>query len=184
VRDVCPKHHRVSATIATVNGQGSLTARSVVSFGLFSSQIVRREYKDMNEDKFFEHFSPIKNHLVEDAPHGGCMFETYGQELDFVLAQPINTVWTVVEGDNDTMWYCKGWLRVNRLGYLITSVPWTADDEDVQCDMEGEQEMSEEDFESLVDEKLVLVRQEYGESIGPEEAYRLARNLVRQDQSS
>jgi hypothetical protein len=33
--------------------------------------------------------------------------------------------------------------------------------------------------EELVDAQLELVREQYGESIGPEEAYRLARNLAK-----
>ena len=95
----------------------------------------------MNEDQFFEHFKPVQNHLVADAPHGGCMFETYGEEVEFVNAQPANNIWTIVEGDNDTMFYCKGARLVNRLGFLITEVPWTDDiPDEIQCDMEGEEE--------------------------------------------
>ena len=68
------------------------------------------------------------------------MFETYGAEIDFVRSQEPNLVWTIVEGDNDTMFFLKGFHLVNRLGFFITEVPWTDTDEDVQCDMEGEEE--------------------------------------------
>lgn len=105
------------------------------------------------------------------------MFETYGAEIDFVRSQEPNLVWTIVEGDNDTMFFLKGFHLVNRLGFFITEVPWTDTDEDVQCDMEGEEEQGI-DMEEQIDEKLKEVRAEYGESIGPEEAFRIARNMV------
>lgn len=38
--------------------------------------------------------------------------------------------------------------------------------------------MDEETLDTLIDAQLELVRAWYGESIGPEEAYRLARNLA------
>lgn len=134
----------------------------------------------MNDDQFFEHYKPIQNHLVADAPEGGCMFETYGPELEFVKSQEPNKIWTVIEVDG-LFYYSAGYHHVNRMGYLITEVPWETGEEEIEIEgvSEDETEMSEEDFEAKVDEKLVEVRAHYGETIGPREAYRIARDMVK-----
>lgn len=68
-------------------------------------------------------YSPVKNHLDENASFGGVMFETYGDELQFVLSQPHNNVWTYIQGDNGT-YIIAGYQLVNRIGYFITNTPW------------------------------------------------------------
>jgi len=74
--------------------------------------------------QFEEQFRPIKNHLVNDPD--SIMFETYGEELDFVRAQNPNTIWTYADGD-----YCSyvssGYHFVNRIGYHLTEVPFEED---------------------------------------------------------
>lgn len=87
----------------------------------------------MNDDQFFEHYKPIQNHLVTDAPEGGCMFETYGPELDFVKTQEPKKVWTVLEVDG-LFYYAAGFHHVNRMGYLITEVPWETGEEEIECE--------------------------------------------------
>jgi hypothetical protein len=37
-------------------------------------------------------------------------------------------VWTVVEGDEDTLYAMAGYHVVNRVGYLVTREPWTNPD--------------------------------------------------------
>lgn len=93
---------------------------------------------EMTEDQFWDIFRPQKNHLADDAAHNGCMYETYDEEFEFVRRQDANHIWTIVEGDNDTMFFCKGFRFVNRLGFFITEVPWDETTQDVKCDMEGE----------------------------------------------
>jgi len=88
----------------------------------------------MNDDQFFEHYKPIQNHLVADAPESGCMFETYGPELDFVQSQNPKTIWTLIDGENDNIVYIAGFHLVNRIGYLITEVPWETGDEEIECE--------------------------------------------------
>lgn len=102
------------------------------------------------------------------------MFETYGPELDFVQSQEANKIWTIVDGDNDNTFYMAGYHLVNRIGYFVTEVPWQTGDEEIEC--EG---VPDEDFEAQVDAKLTEVRAQYGETIGPEEAYRIARDMVK-----
>ena len=78
------------------------------------------EFKTITEEHFDENFNPIENHIDQNAGWNGCMFETYGEELEFVKKQPNNTVWTIVTGDDDSMSYISGFHFVNRIGYLIT----------------------------------------------------------------
>jgi hypothetical protein len=73
---------------------------------------------------------PIKNHLDDNASFDGCMFETFGEELDFVRAQDNNRIWTYQEGDN-SLFLSNGYHLVNRLGYLITEKPYLGADTEI-----------------------------------------------------
>jgi len=81
-------------------------------------------------DRWQETFRPVKNHLDPNAAGEGCLFETYGEELDHVL-EIANTepcrVWTLVDGDNGKQYICSGYHLVNRLGYFITEVALNED---------------------------------------------------------
>ena len=90
----------------------------------------------MNEDQFYEMYKPQVNHLDDNASFDGCMYETYGEELDYVynLSQKENRVWTIVEGDNDTMFICAGLHLVNRIGFLVTEEPWEDPNLEVQLE--------------------------------------------------
>jgi hypothetical protein len=59
------------------------------------------------------------------------MYETYGKEIEFVKQQPANNIWTVLDVDGGTI-YANGYHHVNRMGYIITEVPWVdGEDTDV-----------------------------------------------------
>jgi len=91
----------------------------------------------MTFDEWEEKFKPQKNPFVACAPMNDCMLETYGEELAFVSESPDNVVWTLREGDEDDELYISAGAHfVNRLGYIITEVPWTAVDHaaDILCD--------------------------------------------------
>ena len=64
------------------------------------------------------------------------MFETYGKEVEHVRAldNVSNTVWTIITGDEDSMYYVAGYHFVNRLGYIITEEPWITGIEEVLID--------------------------------------------------
>ena len=49
-------------------------------------------------------------------------------------AQSGNNVWTLVEGDDDTMYISNGMRLVNRMGYFITREEWQGET-DVVIDM-------------------------------------------------
>jgi hypothetical protein len=70
-------------------------------------------------------YQPITNHFDPDTSWNGTVFETYGEELDFVMAQDPNLVWTwVMEGDESTL--LSGFHNVNRMGYFICKIPFDA----------------------------------------------------------
>jgi len=97
------------------------------------------EVKTLTEEQFDEQFTLVENHLDNNASWGGAMFETFGEELDYVRmkAQKGNNVWTIIEGDDDSMFIVSGVHLVNRIGYLITREEWTEETEveiEFDCD--------------------------------------------------
>jgi hypothetical protein len=90
----------------------------------------KKEYvkHKIKEDYFDEYYKPQVNHLVKNASFNGCMYETYGKELEYVRSVAHNpktakSVWTILEADSK-IFYCAGYHFVNRLGYLITEKPF------------------------------------------------------------
>lgn len=88
----------------------------------------------LSEDLFFDVFKPIPNHINTNTSWSGCMFETYGDELEFIRRQPAERIWTIVEADGG-MAICSGCHVVNRIGYLVASIPTQPDTEyDIICE--------------------------------------------------
>ena len=60
----------------------------------------------ISDDTFIEEYRPIKNHIVDDAPWDGCMFETYGEELEYIRelchVSP-RKIWTILDCDGKTI---------------------------------------------------------------------------------
>lgn len=54
---------------------------------------------------------------------GGCLFETHGEEFAFVMRQDPRTVWTLLDGDDGDMVLVNGLHFVNRVGYLVSTIP-------------------------------------------------------------
>ena len=84
----------------------------------------------ISENEFEEKYKPLKNHIDDNASFDGCMFETYGEEEDYVLEADVRNVWTYIEADGVHL-LAAGRRRVDRLGYLITEVPWETGEEEV-----------------------------------------------------
>lgn len=74
----------------------------------------------MTFDEFYDQYQPIDNVIGDE----GFLFETYGQDLEFVEKQEKNKVWTLVEVDG-ILYLIPGFHVVNRLNYIITKQPWT-----------------------------------------------------------
>ncbi len=89
------------------------------------------KFIEMTEEEWFETYKPIPNHLDENASFNdgehGYMFETYGDEVEFVKAQDENRIWMYGDGDDGGSYIWSGWGFVNRLGYFITEVPFPDD---------------------------------------------------------
>jgi hypothetical protein len=89
-------------------------------------------------DRWEQKYLPVTNHINPDAAWAindddGMMFETYGEELAFVKAQPDQNVWTWVDGDAGT-WLVNGFHLVNRIGYFITENPCEEELVEIQID--------------------------------------------------
>jgi hypothetical protein len=93
----------------------------------------------MDYGLFADRFKPIQNFMDDNASLDGTMFETYGDELDYVKAQPDNKIWTYCD-DGDNGYLSQGYHIVNRLGYVICANPWTDGDDEVHL-------YSEKDFD-------------------------------------
>lgn len=86
----------------------------------------RLKYSRISYENWLVKYRPIKNHFDANAADGGCMFETYGAEFEFIRQQPADKIWTLVE-DEEKLFVCEGFHYINRLGYYITEVPAPAD---------------------------------------------------------
>jgi hypothetical protein len=82
---------------------------------------------EMDLDEWAAIYKPIKNHIDTNASFDGEMFETYGEELEFVKAADEDRIWMYGDGDDGGCYIWNGWHFVNRIGYFITSVPCPPD---------------------------------------------------------
>ena len=86
---------------------------------------------EMDFDEWCDTYKPIINHIDNNASfdngYGGIMFETYGDEVEFVKSQSPDKIWMYGDGDDGGSYVWSGWGFVNRLGYFITEVPCPPD---------------------------------------------------------
>lgn len=75
-------------------------------------------------DAWFDKFQPKPNPLRTQDHGADYAFETYGDELDFVVNTDNNYVWTEVDGDSGT-YIVAGFALVNRFQYYVTNKPYT-----------------------------------------------------------
>jgi hypothetical protein len=81
------------------------------------------DFIEMTEEEWFNTYKPIKNHIEGTSSFDGHMFETYGDEVEFVKTQPLENIWMYGDGDDGGTYVWNGWGFVNRIGYFITEVP-------------------------------------------------------------
>ncbi len=87
--------------------------------------------KQLTEEQFDELYNPQINHILwdkyKDTPtkkeditsFGGCMYETFGEEVDYVITMAKQgRVATIVDEDGGMFIYSGFW-RFNRMGYLV-----------------------------------------------------------------
>lgn len=92
------------------------------------------KFIEMDYDKWLKNYKPIYNHLddnasFQDETGKGIMFETYGDEVEFVKSQDPAKIWTYGDGDDGGGYIWAGWSFINRIGYFITEVPCPPDTE-------------------------------------------------------
>lgn len=84
----------------------------------------------ITENEFDERFTMLENHFYNDpndCAFSGCLYETYGEERDFVneaIIDPMKKkhLWTIMESDcGDKLYYVSGFHVVNRIGFFFTS---------------------------------------------------------------
>ena len=69
-------------------------------------------------ETFIDKFKP------EVDEHGDLkLYETYDQEWKDKSGEDCEYLWTVVAGDSGKWWICPGFHFVNRMNYIITSIP-------------------------------------------------------------
>jgi hypothetical protein len=51
------------------------------------------------------------------------MFETYGDEVEYVKTKPHDRIWMYGQGDDGGLYIWSGWGFVNRIGYFISEKP-------------------------------------------------------------
>jgi len=83
---------------------------------------------ELTEDEFDDTYPLMPNHINPSAgwaigDTGGCLFETFGEEFAFVRRQDPRTIWTLVDGDDGDMYVTSGLHFVNRIGYLLSTIP-------------------------------------------------------------
>lgn len=92
------------------------------------------KFIEMDYDEWLKTYKPIYNHIepnasFQDETGQGIMFETYGDEVEFVKSQDPAKIWTYGDGDDGGGYIWAGWSFVNRIGYFITEVPCPPDTE-------------------------------------------------------
>jgi len=101
-------------------------------------------------DEWVAKFKPQDNHFNGQ----GKMYETYGEEYEYVKSIHPNFVWTYVDGDMSSL-IIAGHHWVNRIGYYITENPWSDDmdacllsvEEECVCYSEDEDKLAERNDE-------------------------------------
>jgi hypothetical protein len=95
-----------------------------------------------------EKYKPKSNHF--NNYENDYLYETYGEELEYVKTIHPNFIWTFVSGDGCDL-IVAGYSYVNRLGYYITENPWGDDGDSCLLSTEEECECYSEDEDVLVE---------------------------------
>ena len=83
---------------------------------------------ELTEGEFDDRYALVPNHINPSATWafgegGGCLFETSGEEFEFVRRYDPRKVWTLVDGDDGDLYVISGLHYVNRVGYLLSREP-------------------------------------------------------------
>ena len=92
-------------------------------------------------DAWAEKYKPEENHIRTG---NELMFETYGEEWEYIQSLDPRYVWTNVQGDMSDL-IVAGVAYVNRLSYYVTEIPWENEDDYVLISVEKECECYDEE---------------------------------------
>jgi hypothetical protein len=79
---------------------------------------------EISYQDFMKKWKPIKNKFNKNAHYRGTMFETDGEEREFVLKQDPHKIWTLIDGEGTHLYIVSGWRAADRLGYFVTRKRW------------------------------------------------------------
>jgi hypothetical protein len=102
--------------------------------------------KKLTYDDFLEKYTPEHNqvllktfvpneHTTQDdmCSYGGVMYETFGEELDYIREQPNKRVWTIIDAGGRDLALIAGRHFVNRFGYIVTKEEWEDEYEEYEA---------------------------------------------------
>ena len=97
----------------------------------------------MTLDQWESHYQPLPNIISDSASWAGdngvgIMYETYGDEVEYVRGHDPHIVWTYVDSSTGGTCIINGYHLVNRIGYFVTREAWTDGDEITITVSEGE----------------------------------------------
>jgi hypothetical protein len=87
----------------------------------------------MNVQDWEEKFKPVVNRIDsnaswQDNEGNGIMFETYGDEYEFVCKhKESRQVWSYRDDEYEGLILVSG-MASNPIGYFVTEIPWTDED--------------------------------------------------------
>jgi hypothetical protein len=107
---------------------------------------------EMTFEEADEQFKFMVNNYDDNASFEGLMFETYGDEVEYVKTKPENRIWMYGQGDDGGLYIWSGWGFVNRIGYFISEKPFP-DNTIIQI-MVGEPDLTCDFCGDILDEEL------------------------------
>ena len=107
---------------------------------------------EMTFEEADEQFKFMVNNYDENASFEGLMFETYGDEVEYVKTKPQDRIWMYGQGDDGGLYIWSGWGFVNRIGYFISEHP--VPDKTVIQIMVGEPDLTCDFCGDILDEEL------------------------------
>jgi hypothetical protein len=81
---------------------------------------------EMTFDEWYKKYKPIKNPTSNDPGFWGSMFETFGEDLEYMKENYKDNrhYWTLVDGEGIELYLFSGIHWANRLGYFVSETLW------------------------------------------------------------
>jgi len=109
------------------------------------------EIKQISFEDWIEKYKPIRNPFNEKQTGDDEDFEINWSSLEendlLDDNKGENRIWTLIQGDRDSLWLVSGYHRVNRLHHYITEMPY---EEEIKIEYwEGYPEMTQKEVDTL-----------------------------------